>query len=108
MELYLPTGEAARLLEYDDAKAVLWLPLPKPPGSPVMLRAASGVQLQIKVNRCQKMAKGEGFRIDARWVSLSRADRALLDRAALLDQAQSAAATGAPAESESGDPPPKS
>jgi hypothetical protein len=81
VQLFLTNGELAQLLEHAGSQAVLRLPMPVPPGSPIAMRTESGMRLQIKVNRCQKLAEGEGYRVDARWVSLSRVDRAALEQA---------------------------
>ena len=79
MKLHVATGGEATLLQADGERATLLTTQPFPPGTPLTLRSENGAQLQFKVNRCQKLGDEKSYRIQGRWVSLSRADRAWLD-----------------------------
>jgi len=79
MRLCLSDGSKVTLLESDGEQAVLLSPQPAPSGTPLMIRNDTGAEFQLKVNRCQKSANPGEFRIEARWVTLSRKDKAWLE-----------------------------
>lgn len=75
-EVPLRRGGAARIVSADAERVTLEAPLACPPGSTVELVVA-GATLGVKVQRCRRL-EGEAasaFRVDGRWVSLSRVQR---------------------------------
>lgn len=73
-------GGSARLLSIDGENGTIEAERASPPGSTVELVVA-GAPLRLKVRQCRRVegdAELEGksrFRVDGRWVNLSRAQR---------------------------------
>jgi hypothetical protein len=82
--LELKRGGDAFILEHDGDFVVLASTAPSPPGSTLEATYAGGarsVPLRVKVRGCRRdeLPDGrEGFRIDGRFVSLTRGDREVL------------------------------
>jgi hypothetical protein len=78
MALCTPDGTPVRLLASVGERGQVATSRAAPPGTPLSLIDDGGTTLQLKVNRCQKV--GSEFHIEGRWVSLTREDKAWLDR----------------------------
>ena len=81
--LGLPDGHSAELLETDGQRVCLLSPHPSPTGSVVRAILSEGEPpVQIKVRGCHRIAEGTDtgpqFRIEGRFVNLSRKQRAQL------------------------------
>lgn len=79
-ELALPSGGTALVLETDGEHVTLLAPIARPPGSP-LTGSFEGTSVTIKVRgsrRVEADADGRCFRIEGRFVSLSRALRVAL------------------------------
>jgi hypothetical protein len=79
-ELMLPGGGSALVLETDGEHVTLLAPSARPPGSS-LLATFDGTNVTIKVRgsrRVEADADGRCFRIEGRFVSLSRALRLAL------------------------------
>jgi hypothetical protein len=78
-EVPLERGGLARLVSADLERVTLDAPLACPPGSTLKLLVA-GAPLGVKVSRCRRLegATDPSFRVDGRWVSLSRVQREAL------------------------------
>ncbi len=76
MRLDLTKGGHAELVETDGDSVVVVSTAPSPPGSPLE-GSEAGVTFQIKVRSCRRVGPEEParFRIEGRWVNLSRAQR---------------------------------
>ena len=79
VSLLLGDGVAATLLEFDEKHVSLLSAAAYPPGTPVAATAVvsgerQGPQFQVKVRRCRREPGAEParFRIEGRWVNLSR------------------------------------
>jgi hypothetical protein len=76
-------GGSARLLSIDGEQGAIETERASPPGSTVELVVA-GAPLRLKVRQCRRVeGELEGksrFRVDGRWVNLSRAQREDLTR----------------------------
>lgn len=70
--LALSRGGTAEVLETDGDTVTVLSTLSSPPGSPLEGRLDDWT-LRIKVKSCKR--EGDGFRIEGRWVNLSRAQR---------------------------------
>ena len=80
--LELVRGGTLAVLETNGERVVVLSSLSSPPGSPLEARL-DGSTLRIKVRSCQKVAPDDGgraFRIEGRFVSLTRAQRESLER----------------------------
>lgn len=78
LTLELAKGGSAVVLETDGDRVTLLSSLPSPPGSTLEL-SLEGEAYRVKVRGCKKGeadATGRSFRIEGRWVSLSRSGRA--------------------------------
>jgi hypothetical protein len=75
-ELELDGGGSATLLEIDGERLTLLAPRAFPPGSTLTCSSAATGKLEIKVRGCRKDA--EAFRVDGRFVNLSRTQREAL------------------------------
>ncbi len=76
LRLELSRGGDAELLSSDGALAAISSSVPSPPGSTLEGRASDFPQLfALKVKHCKKQPDGR-FRIDGKWVNLSREQRA--------------------------------
>jgi hypothetical protein len=78
--LELVRGGTASVLEVDGEKVVVLSSLSSPPGSPLEATLDGGT-LRIKVRSCQKVDTddaGRSYRIEGRFVSLTRAQREAL------------------------------
>jgi hypothetical protein len=76
-ELALPSGGTALVLETDGEVVTLLSPIARPPGSP-LVATFEGASVTIKVRGSKRVdadADGRCFRIEGRFVSLSRALR---------------------------------
>lgn len=76
--LDLVKGGSAVVLETDGDRVTLLSSLSSPPGSTLEL-ALEGESFRVKVRGCKKVeadAAARSFRIEGRWVSLSRSGRA--------------------------------
>lgn len=84
IELSLDRGGSALVLETDGERVTVLAPEASPPGSTLAARL-EGASVSIKVRGCRRVeadAAGRAFRIEGRFVSLSRALREKLsDRA---------------------------
>jgi hypothetical protein len=84
VQLQLKRGGDAFILEHDGDFVVLASSAPSPPGSTVEATQTGGarsVTVRVKVRGCRrdKLPDGrDGFRIDGRFVSLTRGDREVL------------------------------
>jgi hypothetical protein len=85
MTLEILGGGSAMLLSSEDEQGAIEMERASPPGSTVELVVA-GAPLRLKVRQCRRV-EGEGqleskprFRVDGRWINLSRAQRELLNR----------------------------
>lgn len=78
MPLRTHDGASVRLLASAGERGQVLTNRAAPPGTPLMLVDDTGMKLQLKVNRCQKV--GNEFHIEGRWVSLTRDDKAWLQR----------------------------
>ena len=79
-ELALPSGGTALVLETDGEHVTLLAPSARPPGAPLVC-SFEGTSLTIKVRGSRRVESDEGgrcFRIEGRFVSLSRALRLAL------------------------------
>jgi len=79
-ELELPSGATALVLETDGERVTLLAPAASPPGSSLVL-ALGGASVTVKVRgsrRVEADAAGRCFRVEGRFVSLSRALRLAL------------------------------
>ena len=82
--LQLKRGGDAFILEHEGDFVVLASTAPSPPGSTLEASYAGGarsVPVRVKVRGCRREALPdgrEGFRIDGRFVSLTRGDREVL------------------------------
>ena len=80
MTLEVAGGGSARLLSFEGENGALELERASPPGSTVELLVA-GAPLRLKVRQCRRVQDGSDdpgkprFRVDGRWVNLSRAQR---------------------------------
>jgi hypothetical protein len=76
LEVPLRRGGAARIVSADSERVTLEAPFASPPGSTLELVVADAT-LGVKVQRCRRLeAEGaSSFRIDGRWISLSRVQR---------------------------------
>jgi len=77
IELALERGGQALVLETDGERVSVLAPEASPPGS-TLAATLDGAALSIKVRGCRRTepdASGRAFRIDGRFVSLSRALR---------------------------------
>jgi hypothetical protein len=77
IELLLERGGAAVVLETDGERVTVLAPAASPPGSTLNARL-DGANVAIKVRGCRRTepdASGREFRIEGRFVSLSRALR---------------------------------
>ena len=75
--LELVRGGTAAVLEVNGEHVVVLSSLASPPGSPLETKLDTGT-LRIKVRSCQKVEPddaGRAFRIEGRFVSLTRAQR---------------------------------
>ncbi len=81
--LDLARGGSAAVLETDGDHAALLSSLPSPPGSTLEL-SLEGTSYRVKVRGCRRQAEadaaGRAFRIEGRWVNLSRSQRERLLR----------------------------
>ena len=78
LTLDLVKGGSAAVLETDGDRVTLLSSLSSPPGSTLEL-SLDGEAYKVKVRGCKKTeadAAGRSFRIEGRWVSLSRSGRA--------------------------------
>jgi hypothetical protein len=75
LELALEGGGRATLVETDGDRVTLLATRPFPPGSPLAGEGPLGT-LRVKVRGCKR--DGEAFRVDGRFVNLSREQRAAL------------------------------
>jgi hypothetical protein len=71
----LADGSKAELLETDGSQAVLEAEMPAPPGARLSLLHATQGSFSVKVQRCKKLEGPGKFRIDGRWLDLSRESR---------------------------------
>jgi hypothetical protein len=79
LELTLPGGERARIVAFDGQHVALDAPLAMPPGSTLQGSDAGGASYSVKVRSCKRQPGGAAaFRIEGRFVSLSREQRAKL------------------------------
>jgi hypothetical protein len=78
LELSLEGGGTARVEQSDDEHVVLLASRPSPPGSTLTGRAGDDGGYLVKVRSCRRVDDAEParFRIEGRWVNLSRAQRA--------------------------------
>jgi hypothetical protein len=84
IELELERGGRAGVLETDGERVTLLAPEASPPGS-TLLAKFEGSAVSVKVRGCRRTdpdASGRAFRIEGRFVSLSRALREKLSRPA--------------------------
>ena len=77
--LALAGGKPALLVAQEGESATIETPIPSPPGSTLEL-VLLGAPARLKVRRCLRLAEGDSarFRIEGRWLDLSRAQRAAL------------------------------
>ena len=85
MTLEILGGGSAKLLSSEGEQGAIEMERASPPGSTVELVVA-GAPLRLKVRQCRRV-EAEGpleskprFRLDGRWVNLSRAQREHLNR----------------------------
>lgn len=80
--LGLTGGAQATLVSFEGEHATIELTSAWPPGATVEL-VLLGAPARLKVRRCQRVAERDSdgvlFRIDGRWLSLSRAQRQALE-----------------------------
>lgn len=78
LELSLEGGGTARVEQSDGERVVLLATRSSPPGSTLAGRAGDDGGYQVKVRGCRRLGDTEPatFRIEGRWVNLSRAQRA--------------------------------
>ena len=78
LELALDGGGTARLEESDGNRVVLLATRASPPGSTLAGRTGDDAPYLVKVRGCRRIDDAEPaqFRIEGRWVNLSRAQRA--------------------------------
>jgi len=78
LELSLDGGGTAHVDQSDGEHVVLLASRPSPPGSTLTGRAGDDAGYLVKVRGCRRVDDTEParFRIDGRWVNLSRAQRA--------------------------------
>ena len=76
MKLSLVDGAEVELVALAGEFATLESGVAAPPGAPLEL-VVLGAPARLKVRRCQRVAEAETvrFRIEGRWMSLSRAQR---------------------------------
>jgi hypothetical protein len=77
-ELELEDGTRASLLETDGDRVALRAEKPAPPGATLKLRfVAESGSYDVKVRGCRRLPDdaGESFRIEGRWVNLTRGQR---------------------------------
>ncbi len=71
IDMTLPGGEAASVIETDGDKTTIRSPLPSPPGSTVRAKIEGvSCEFQLKVRNCKK--DGDGFVIDGRVKNATR------------------------------------
>jgi hypothetical protein len=77
--LELAGGKPVVLVARQGESATIETPIASPPGSTLEL-VLLGEPARLKVRRCSRLAEGDGarFRIEGRWLDLSRAQRAAL------------------------------
>ena len=78
VELELEDGTRASILETDGDRVVLRAEKPAPPGATLKLRFVAEIgsyQIKVRGSRRGEDAGGPGFRIEGRWVNLTRAQR---------------------------------
>jgi len=80
LQLALEGGGTARVAESDGERAVLIVTRPSPPGSTLAGHTADEGTYRVKVRGCRRIGDAEpaGYRIEGRWVNLSRAQRVRL------------------------------
>lgn len=78
LELALEGGGTAEVDESDGEHVVLLATRSSPPGSTLTGRAGDDGRFLVKVRGCRRVADQEPtrYRIEGRWVNLSRAQRA--------------------------------
>lgn len=78
LELVLDGGGTAHVEESDAERVVLLATRSSPPGSTLSGRSGDDPAYQVKVRGCRRIDDTEPpqFRIEGRWVNLSRAQRA--------------------------------
>ncbi len=78
LELVLEGGGTAQLEESDGDRVVLLATRSSPPGSTLSGRNGDDAPYLVKVRGCRRVVEAEPaqFRIEGRWVNLSRAQRA--------------------------------
>jgi hypothetical protein len=85
MMLEISGGGSAKLLSSEGEQGAIEMERSSPPGSTVELVVA-GAPLRLKVRQCRRVeVEGEPeskprFRVDGRWINLSRDQRLLLNR----------------------------
>jgi hypothetical protein len=73
-EITRPASGHGQIVEADGDHVVFQSTVPTPPGS--TLECSSGdVRVLIKVRSCKRASPGDRFRIEGRFVNLSRTDR---------------------------------
>ena len=74
--LELSSGQRARLIAIEGEFATLETASPAPPGAILELLVLR-TPARLKVRRCQRRTEGDGvvYRIEARWLNLSRQQR---------------------------------
>jgi hypothetical protein len=77
LELTLPDGARAQILEYDGTRVVLSSTRAMPPGS-TLQGSSEGLDYSVKVRSCRRQPAEATFLIEGRFVSLQRAQRARL------------------------------
>ena len=79
MKLILENDGHALVIETDGDRVSLESTHPAPPGSPLSTRSEQGVSYRIKVRGCRRVeAALRPYRIDGRFVNLSRSQRMAL------------------------------
>jgi hypothetical protein len=82
LTLSLDGGGTAQLLETDGEVATMHSTRATPPGMPLSGTSADGQKYQLKIRGCRRDGDTDDgaprYRIDGRWVSLSRAQRLAL------------------------------
>ena len=73
-EVTRPAPGQGQIVEVDGDLVVFASSVASPPGSTLECSARE-IRVMIKVRSCKRAAPGEGFRIEGRFVNLSRAER---------------------------------
>jgi hypothetical protein len=74
LEVLRPRQGSGRIVGVESDQVTVDSSVASPPGS-TLEASAAGVKLQIKVRSCKRDPAVENYRIEGRFVNLSRADR---------------------------------